>query len=145
MTPEMLEALKLQNRFAPLPLEMHIAFCAVATVLFVILFLRHKRMSDLYWLLACDTTLILQFYYDPVTATAVGICEVVLLALIVWEGVKESKVKKAEKLAKKEAEKNGEDEIDELDQLVKTERRAIMEENKVDVIGDAFDGEDAVK
>lgn len=145
MTSDMLEALKLQNRFAPLPLEMHAAFCAVATVLFLFLFLRKKRMSDLYWMLVCDTTLILQFYYDPATATAVGICEIVLLGLIVWEAVKEAKAKKAAKLAEKEAEKNSADEIEELDQLVRSERRAIMDENKVDVIGDAFDGEDVVK
>lgn len=145
MTPEMLEALKLQNRFAPLPMKLHIAFCVVATVLFLILYLRKKRMSDLYWMLVCDTTLILQFYYDPLTATAVGVCELVLLSLIVWEAIKESKAQKAARLAEKEAEKNSENEIDELDKLVKTERRAIMDENKVDVIGDAFDGEDAVK
>ncbi len=137
-----LAVMELQNRFAPLPKKLHIIFAVVATILFLVLYVRQKKLSDLLWLLILDTTLILQFFGDPVTATGVGVVEVVLIALLIWTSVKENKEKKARLAAEKAAEA---DPMDELDELVKSERKAIIDDSKVDVIGEAFEGEDSVK
>ncbi len=133
-----LAAAVLQNRFAPLNLGLHIGFCVFGTLLFLVLYVRQKRLSDIYWMLILDSTLILQFFGDPITAIGVGLCEVLLIVLLVLETLKEKKAAKA-------AASDADTDMDELDELVKSERKAIMDDNKVDVIGDAFDGEDAVK
>ncbi len=134
-----LTVFQLQNRFAPLPRNLHIIFAVAATVLFLVLYLRNKKLSDLLWMLVLDTTVILQFFGDPITATAVGIVEVILIALLIWTTNKESKEEKARIAAEMAAEA---DPMDELDELVKSERKAIIDDNKVDVIQDAFEGED---
>ena len=134
-----LTVFQLQNRFAPLPRNLHIIFAVAATVLFLVLYLRNKKLSDLLWMLVLDTTVILQFFGDPITATAVGIVEVILIALLIWTTNKESKEEKARIAAEMAAEA---DPMDELAELVKSERKAIIDDNKVDVIQDAFEGED---
>ena len=134
-----LTVFQLQNRFAPLPRNLHIIFAVAATVLFLVLYLRNKKLSDLLWMLVLDTTVILQFFGDPITATAVGIVEVILIALLIWTTNKESKEEKARIAAEMAAEA---DPMDELDERVKSERKAIIDDNKVDVIQDAFEGED---
>ena len=65
------KAMELQNRFAPLPQKLHIAFCVFATVFFIFCYLRYRRLSDILWMLICDITLILQFYGDKYTALTV--------------------------------------------------------------------------
>lgn len=135
-----LTTLALQSRFAPVSMNLHLIFCAVATVLFVVLYIKNKKLSDIYWLLICDTTLILQFYSDSVTATFVGICEVLLLALVIYQSSKETKAAKA---VKAEAENtDNEADMEDLADLVKSERKAILGGDKVDVIGNAFDTDD---
>ena len=74
------KAMELQNRFAPLPQKLHIAFCVFATVFFIFCYLRYRRLSDILWMLICDITLILQFYGDKYTALTVGVCEIILFA-----------------------------------------------------------------
>ncbi len=139
------QAIQLQNRFAPLPAKLHIIFALIATALLLVIYFRTKKISNILWALTLDATVILQFFYDPTTALAVGICEIMLIGLLIWQTYKEKKQDAllAEQ-AKSEAEVT-EQEIEELDKLVKSERKAIMDDNKIDVIGDAFDGEDTVK
>ena len=128
----------LQNRFAPLPMNLHIWFCGLATALFLVLFLRSKKMSNIYWLLICDATVILQWYGDPMTATAIGICEVVLFVLLILELKKEKKAEAA--LAEKADETAETDDLKDIEKVVKNERKQIINE-KIDVIGEAFEVE----
>lgn len=137
-----LTALALQSRFAPVPRGLHIIFCIFATILFIILYIRNKKLSDIYWLLICDTTLILQFYSDKITATVIGIFEVILLALVIIESHKEAKAMKSSEEPNKG---DSESDIKELDELVKSERKAMLGESKVDIIADAFDTDDKNK
>lgn len=127
----------LQSRFAPLPMHLHIIFCVLATVLFIVIYLRNKKLSNIFWLLICDATLVLQWYGDKVTALGVGICEIVLFVLLVLELRKE---KKAD--AEKTSEKNGDvvDELKDIEKVVKSERKAIMNE-EADFIDEAFEVE----
>lgn len=135
-----LTALALQSRFAPVPQTLHLIFCLAATLLFAVIYIRNKKLSNIYWLLICDTTLILQFYSDSITATVVAICEIILLGLVIYQSNKEAKADKAAEEATLKA--DSEADIKELDDLVKSERKAILGENKVDVIADAFDTDD---
>ncbi len=127
----------LQSRFAPLPMHLHIIFCVLATVLFIVIYLRNKKLSNIFWLLICDATLVLQWYGDKTTALGVGICEIVLFVLLVLELRKE---KKAD--AEKTSEKNGDvvDELKDIEKVVKNERKAIMNE-EADFIDEAFEVE----
>lgn len=128
----------LQNRFAPLPMNLHIIFCILATALFLLLYFRTKKLSNIFWLLICDATIILQWFGDPVTAVGVGICEIVLFALLIVEMRKE---KKAELSAKKDSGNKGEeveDDLSDIEKVVKSERKAIINE-EIDVIGEAFE------
>lgn len=128
----------LQNRFSPLPMNLHVIFCLIATALFVLLYFRTKKMSNVFWALICDATIILQWYGDPVTATGVGVCEIVLFVLLIIELRKE---KKAELLASKKAENGAEeaqDDLSDIEKVVKSERKAIINE-EIDVIGEAFE------
>lgn len=126
----------IQSRFAPLPFKLHILFCVLSTILFLILYLRSKNIKEIYWLLICDTTVILQFYGDKITAIGVAICEIVLFALLGYEVFRQKKEKKNSE--KSESEKI-DDNIKEIEKLVKSENKAMPDENKIDVIGDAFE------
>ncbi len=128
----------LQNRFAPLPMKLHIIFCILATALFLLLYFRTKKLSNVFWMLICDATIILQWYGDPMTALGVGICEIVLFVLLIIEMRKE---KTAELASKKEAENKSdiiEDDLSDIEKVVKSERKAIINE-EIDVIGEAFE------
>ncbi len=128
----------LQSRFAPLPMKLHIIFCLLASALFLVLYLRTKKMSNVIWLLICDATIILQWFGDSETAVGVAICEIALFALLVIELRAE---KKAEAAAKKAAEGDAEvieDDLSDIEKVVKSERKAIINE-EIDVIGEAFE------
>lgn len=92
----------IRSRFTPLPLGMHLAFCLIATAVFAAIYLRKKDISHLIWALLCDSTLILQFYNDRITASAVGICEIAMLLILAWLWVGRKKAEKL-KAAQKEA------------------------------------------
>lgn len=137
----------LQNRFAPLPKSLHLAFCALASLLFIVLYLRHKRLNDLLWLIVCDLTLILQFYGDKTTALAVGICEVILLIFIFIEYLKNLKAAMAKKAAEKaaaQAEEDGEDDLKDIEKAVNQERSKLAPEGG-DIVSQAFDDEGPVR
>lgn len=132
--------LGIQSRFAPLPKKLHLIFCVLATILFIVLYIRHRRIKDLLWLIVCDTTAILQFFGDKYTAFAVGVCEVILLAMIFFEHMKEKRNQKSdENNSKKDAHT---DELDDIAKAVKSERSKLSSDTPDDVISSAFDGED---
>ena len=132
----------LQNRCAPLPMNLHIGFCVLATLLFLLIYLRTKKLSNIYWLLICDATIILQWYGDPITAAGIGICEIVLFVILILELRKEKRAdaQKAEAEQKAEGNAEPEDDLSDIAKVVKNERKQIINE-KIDVIGEAFEDE----
>lgn len=128
----------LQNRFAPLPLRLHVIFCVLSTLLFAFLYFRTKKMSNIFWLLICDATIILQWYGDPITATGVGLCEIVLFVLLIIEINKEKKAEIQAKKASDNEAKPIEDDLSDIEKVMKNERKAIIKED-IDIIGEAFE------
>ncbi|MBR5722198.1 MAG: hypothetical protein IKX57_01105, partial [Oscillospiraceae bacterium] len=84
----------------PITMEKHIIFCAVATVFFLLQFIRTKRIYQL--ILAIAVPLSLVVYVAPENTTVfygVGIAEAALLLLaFILSIVQNSRDKKAEKL-----------------------------------------------
>ena len=84
----------------PITMEKHIVFCAVATVFFLLQFIRTKRIYQL--ILAVAVPLSLVIYIAPDNKTlfyGVGITEAVLLVLaFLLNIIQSSRDKKAEKL-----------------------------------------------
>ncbi len=128
----------LQNRFAPLPMNLHIIFCILATALFLLLYFRTKKLSNVFWMLICDATIILQWHGDPVTALGVGICEIVLFVLLIIEMRKENKAELAAKNGSENSNEDAMDDLSDIEKVVKSERKAIINE-EIDVIGEAFE------
>ena len=85
-----------QNVHAPLPLEAHIGFCVIATVVYAIQFARKKINYYLYLLIAINLTLVTQFFEQDYVIGAVAIVEIILLVMAF---VSSRKAKKAQKLA----------------------------------------------
>ena len=134
----------LQSRFAPLPKNMHIVFCIIATVVFLLLYIRKRKIVDFLWLFVCDLPLILQFYGDARTAAVVGVCEVVILVAIFVFWLQERKSAKDEQNDSENSEVDDNDNVDDLkdvEQAVKTERSKLAGNDGDDnVITQAFDG-----
>ena len=142
--PILSAAAQLQSRFTPMPFGLHIGFCIFATIVFLIIFLRRKTVSSLVWLLICDATVILQFYSDKTTATAVGICEIFLFVVLFWTSANEKILQKRRRL--KETVTEEEDPDDEplpedrgdIEQLIRSETMNIAD-NSDGVIENAFE------
>lgn len=137
----------MQKRFAPLPLNFHIVLCLVVTVIFILLYLRYHKVKDILWMVAFDMILILQFYGDEKTATVIGIFEIILLALIFKEYLKDLKELRAKKAAQKAAEEAAgdaaeEDDLGDVAKAVKAERSKLAPDSGTDMISQAFDNED---
>lgn len=143
------ETVELRSRFAPLPTGLHLGFCAFATVIFLLIYLRKKNLSSIIWMLICDATVILQFYGDSTTATAVGICEIILFAILAKVSFSEHMAARAEKKAAEAAKAAAEtsedstesepDERDDIAKLVKAERQKLNADGKDDIISNAFE------
>ena len=135
---------ELQSRFAPLPKNMHIIFCIIATVVFLALYIRKRKISDLLWLFVCDLPLILQFYGDSTTAAVVGVCEVILLVAIFVFWLQDRKAAKKQAHDDSESDEGDGEDIDDLkdvEQAVKIERSKLAGNDADDnVINQAFDG-----
>ena len=137
-------AAKLSSRFTPMPFPLHIGFCVFATVVFLVIFLRRKTVSSLVWLLICDATAILQFYPDKKTASAVGICEIFLFAVLFWTAANE-KIERDRRLIKEtmEEEEAPDDDpppedLKDIEMLIKSETTNIAS-GKDGVIENAFE------
>ncbi len=132
----------LQSRFAPLPKNMHIVFCIIATVVFLVLYIRKRKIADLLWLFVCDLPLILQFYGDSATAAVVGVCELILLVAIFVFYIQDRKAAKNQSQDDSDT-GNGEDvdDLKDIEQAVKVERSKLAGNDADDnVISQAFDG-----
>ncbi|MCD7732572.1 MAG: hypothetical protein LUH56_03940 [Oscillospiraceae bacterium] len=133
----------LQSRFAPLPKNMHIVFCIIATVVFVALYVRKRKMVDFLWLLVCDLPLILQFYGDSTTATVIGVCEVILLVAIFVFHLQDRKAARNQSEDDSQSDEGDGGDVDDLkdvEQAVKVERSKLAGNDADDnVIYQAFD------
>ncbi len=137
-----LAASVLRSRFAPMPAWLHIGFCVFAAVVFGAIFIRKKTLSSLIWLLICDTTVVLQFYNDKISATAVAICEIFLFLILFWalanERIKEKKRLLREEEEKKHPEAFFPEDLNDIDKLIQSENQNIPD-NSDDVIKNAFE------
>ncbi|MCD7784975.1 MAG: hypothetical protein LUH18_05270 [Oscillospiraceae bacterium] len=132
---------ELQSRFAPLPKNMHIIFCIIATVVFLALYLRKRKIVDFLWLFVCDLPLILQFYGDPTTAAVVGVCEVILLIAIFVFWIQDRKNSKNQLDDESGTDGGDVDDLKDVEQAVKVERSKLAGNDADDnVINQAFDG-----
>lgn len=144
---QILAAMALRSRFAPLPTQVHILFCILATVLFITLYLYQRKLKDLLWLLVCDLPLILQFYGDEVTALVVGVCEILLLVMIFLEYLKERKLSResapsGESVSGEDSKEASSDSgLSDLEKAVALERSKLAGKTD-DIISQAFDGEE---
>lgn len=135
-------AADLRSRFTPMPMNLHLGFCIFATAVFLIIYFRRKTASSLIWATICDATLILQFYNDSKTALAVGICEIVLFAILIWVSLGEYKERKRKKSAKENGpgpEGEDRDDLSDIDKIVKSEMQNISDGGSEDVIRNAFE------
>lgn len=89
----------------PISQDKHLIFCILATLLFLLQFVRTKRWYQLVMAIAIPASLLI--YVQPENKTiyfGVGILEVVLLLLaLILNIVQSAKIAKAEKLAEAEA------------------------------------------
>ena len=132
---------ELKSRFTPMPTGLHLWFCLFATLVFLVIFLRRKTVSSIIWIMICDTTAILQFYSDSKTALAVGICEIVLFAILIWVSFgewKERKRREAEEAALEAESEDAEDNLEDIEKLVRNERSKLADD-KDDIIKNAFE------
>lgn len=94
----------LQNVHAPMPMGAHLAFCIIATVVYLIQFKRKKSKYYFYLTLAVDLTLLTQFYEQWYVIAAVAIAEIILLVMSFFSYREEKKLKKIAEDRKKELE-----------------------------------------
>lgn len=71
----------IQNVHAPLPLVAHIAFCVIATALYVIQYKRKGINYYIYLTLAVDLTLMTQFFAQDYVILAIAVAEIILLVM----------------------------------------------------------------
>ena len=94
----------LQNVHAPLPLPAHIAFCIIATALYVVQYKRKKINYYLYLLFAVDLTLVTQFSNEDYAILAVAVSEIILLVMAFLSSRKHKKALKQQEEKKKQEE-----------------------------------------
>lgn len=101
----------MESTLFPISADKHIIFCIIATVLFLLQFIRTKRWYQLLMAIAVPCSLLI--YINPENAYVyygVGVMEgIALLAALVLNIVQSRKIAKAEKQAKAEGEPQAED------------------------------------
>lgn len=84
----MAQKMIIENVYAPLPLGLHLLFCAFATLLYLILFFRRKHKRYFYTMLAIDLTLLTQLGDNSFSILVIAVAEVVLLMMILVDYIK---------------------------------------------------------
>lgn len=102
----------IQNVNAPLPLPAHIAFCVIASLLYIIQYKRIQINYYIYLLIAVDLTLVTQFYVQDYVIAAIGVAEVILLVMAFLSQRKHKKELKILEEKEKQAEIMAEGEND---------------------------------
>lgn len=111
-----LTADSVQNIHAPLPLTAHIAFCIIATLLYIVQYKRLRLNYYIYMTIAVDLTLATQFFTENYVIMVLGIAEVILLVMAYISNRKYKKMLKENEEFKRQKEimQNGEQDMNQL-------------------------------
>lgn len=123
----------LQNVYTPFPFKMHLGFCIIATILYLIQFYRRGSFHYLVLMAAIDLTFLTQttICNDGSRVAVLGIVEVALLAIAAVLNIHYSKQQKAVKAAANAA-------ADEQNERKKNAEREQSEKDKA-VVDNAFE------
>lgn len=98
-----------QNVYTPLPMNVHLIFCFIATGLYLLQYYRKGSVHYLLLMAAIDATIITQFWTSTIARTLLGISEIILISMTVFYHVKFYKKQKAENEKKLAARKEAEE------------------------------------
>lgn len=99
----------MQNVYVPLPLNAHIIFCIIATIVYVLEIYKKHSLHYFFTMLAVDATLLMQIFPNSVMVIVLAVMEVLLLGTSLALSIKYSKKQKA---AKRAAQNKGEENED---------------------------------
>lgn len=107
----------IENVYAPLPASLHIGFCILSTILFLVLYARRRQKKSIYTLIAIDLTLLARLSHDDYTILIVALAELILLAMIFVDSMKHwiEEKKKAEIEKALNSQDENEDEAEDVD------------------------------
>lgn len=124
----------LQNVYTPLPFKIHLAFCILATVVYLVQFYRKHSAYYLFIMFAIDLTFITQYSTGKGVVIALFAAEVVLIVLAIVSAVLNNKKKKAANAAADAVRKQ------ELEDKKNAENNAAEHDKKI--VDNAFDDEE---
>ena len=100
----------LQNIYTPFPFTMHLVFCIIATIVYLVQYKRKKSIHYLLLMLAVDATFVTQIYSSETIVTCLFFLEVALLTASAYFSHQYNKSLKEENTAEKAKEKQSGDE-----------------------------------
>lgn len=86
---------ELQNVYVPLPLKVHVIFCIIATIIYILEIYRKKSPHYLFMMLAVDATLLMHAFPNSTMVAVLAVIEGVLLGAAITVAIIESKKRKA--------------------------------------------------
>jgi predicted membrane protein len=92
----------MQNIYIPLPLGMHIGFCIIATIVYILEIYRKKSRHYFFMMLAVDATLLMQVFPNSTMVVILAIIEALLLGAAGVMAYMEHKKNKLEQQAEAE-------------------------------------------
>lgn len=128
------EQVGLQNVYTPLPFNIHLVFCAFASIVLMIQFFRKNRISYLLATLAIDATLATHFAFD--NKTVILVLQIIELLLVI--GCIIDIVLAYINRRKKTREQKAEESILEKQQKEREKKEVLSQK---DVLDNAFDSE----
>lgn len=93
---------QMQNIYIPLPLGMHIGFCIIATIVYILEIYRKKSRHYIFMMLAVDATLLMQVFPNSTMVVILAIIEALLLGAAGVMAYMEHKKNKLEQQAEAE-------------------------------------------
>jgi len=96
---------KMQNVYTPLSFGVHLGFCIIATLLYLVLYYRKGSLHYLTLMFAIDLTFITQFWTSTAARVLLGIAEALLIGATIFFYIRFSRKLKAENAAREAARK----------------------------------------
>ena len=93
---------QMQNIYIPLPLGMHVGFCIIATIVYILEIYRKKSKHYIFMMLAVDATLMMQVFPNSTMVVILAIMEALLLGAAGVMAYMEHKKNKLEQQAEAE-------------------------------------------
>ena len=136
----------MQNVYAPLPFTAHLVFCALATLLYAILFNRRGKKHYLILMIAIDMTFMTQFWTQEIVVFFIGFCEIVMIIFALglsWQSAKEDREleRKRRVQADRERYEREQQEMKEQAYLRRKYARELYKDN-TDIVDNAFNEDD---